>query len=55
MVFFAVGGGAFWFFDWLGLVSVPYTPPPINLHGGEDKADAAPKGVGFPHIGIDDP
>lgn len=55
VVFFAVGGGAFWFFDWLGLVSVPYTPPPINLHGGEDKADAAPKGVGFPHIGIDDP
>lgn len=55
VVFFAVGGAVFWFFDWLGLVSAPYTPPPINLHGGEDEADAPPKGVGFPHIDIDDP
>jgi hypothetical protein len=54
VVFLAVGGAVFWFFDWLGLVSTPYTQPPINLHGGEDKADAPPKGIGFPSLDIDD-
>ena len=54
VVFFAVGGAVFWFLDWLGLVSVPYTPPPLNLHGGEDNADAPPKGVGFTPLDFDD-
>jgi len=42
-VFFGVGGGTFWLADWLGLVSTPFTPPPLDLSGREDVASQAPK------------
>ena len=36
IVFFAVGGAVFGFADWLGIVSPPYTPPPMDLRGSPE-------------------
>ena len=54
VVFFSVGGGVFWLIDWLGLVSAPYTPPPINLFGPDDVGDPPAKSVDFRPIDLDD-
>ena len=35
-VFFAAGGAVFWCADWLGVLSAPYTPPPIDLRGTQN-------------------
>ena len=36
IVFFAVGGAIFGFADRLGIVSPPYTPPPMDLRGSAE-------------------
>jgi hypothetical protein len=44
-VFFAAGGAVFWFADFLGILSAPYTPPPIDLRGTQDGVEGPAKDV----------
>jgi serpin B len=52
--FFATGGGVFWLLDWLGLVSVPYTPPLLSLRGGADVTQAASEPIKPTPIGFEE-
>ena len=46
LVFFAAGSAVLAFADWLGVLSTPYTRPPLDLRGSPDPEDPASHRVG---------